>query len=171
MPVTTDPPRITGSIYPSLQFRSLKISPAENKNVRSPRHLTITVHFRFSHSCLQLFVTPWIAAHQASLCMHFSNSCPSNRWCHSTISSSVIHFSSILQSCPASAYFLMSQFFQPGGHSIGLSASTSVLPMNIQDWFLLGRTGWVTLQSKGLSRVFSNTTVQKHQFFGTQPSS
>ena len=97
----------------------------------------------------------------------YSNSCPLSRWCHPTISSSVIPFSR-LQSFPASGYFQMSQFFTSGGQSIG--ASASVLPMNIQDWFPLGWAGWVSLQSKGLSRVFSNTTVQKHQFFGAQLS-
>ena len=92
------------------------------------------------------------------------NSCPSRRWCHPTISSSVIPFSSRLQSFPASRSFPMSQFFTSGGQSIGVSASASVLPMNIQDWFPLGWTGWISLLSKRLSRVFSNTTVQKHQF-------
>ena len=96
-----------------------------------------------------------------------SNSCPSSRWCHPTISSSVVPFPSCLQSFPASGSFPMSQLFTSGGQSIGVSASTSVLPMNIQDWFPLGWTGWISLQSKGLSRVFSNTTVQKHQFFST----
>ena len=100
----------------------------------------------------------------------YSNSCPLSRWCHPTISSSVVPFSSHLQSCPASGSFKMSQFFTSGGQSIGVSASASVLPMNIQDWFLLGWTGWISLQFKGLSRVFFNTTVQKHQFFGTQLS-
>ena len=94
-----------------------------------------------------------------------SNSCPSSRWCHPTISSSVVPFSSHLQSFPASGSFPISQFFASGGQSIGASASASVLPMNIQDWPPLGRTGWISLQSKGLSRVFSNTTVQKHQLF------
>ena len=98
------------------------------------------------------------------------NPCPSSRWCHPTISSSVIPFSSCLQSFPASESFPMSQLFAWGGQSIGVSASTSVLPMNIQDWFPLGWTGCISLQSKGLSRVFSNTTVQKHQFFVTQLS-
>ena len=99
----------------------------------------------------------------------YSNSCPSSRWCHSTISSSVVPFSH-LQSFPALGFFQMSQFFTSGGQSIGVSASASVFPMNIQDWFPLGLTGWISLQSKGLSRVFSNTTVQKHQFFGAQLS-
>ena len=99
-----------------------------------------------------------------------SNSCPWSRWCHPTISSSVIPFFSRLQSFLASVSFPMSQFFASGGQSIGVSASASVLPMNIQDWFPLGWTGWISLQSKGLSKVFSNTTVQKHQFFGAQLS-
>ena len=93
----------------------------------------------------------------------YSNLCPLSQWCHSTISSSVLPFSSHLQSFPASGSFQMSWFFVSGGQSIGVSASTSVLPMNIQDWFPLGWTGWISLQPKGLSRVFSNTTVQKHQ--------
>ena len=95
----------------------------------------------------------------------YSNSSPLNRWCHPTISSSVFPFSSCLQSFLASDSFPMSQFFASDGQSIGVSASASVLPMNIQDWFPLGRTGWIYLQSKGRLRLFSNTTVQKHQFF------
>ena len=97
-----------------------------------------------------------------------SNSCPSSQWCHPAISSSAIPFSSCLQSFPASRSFPMSQFFAWGGQSIGVSVSTSVLPMNIQDWFPLGWTGWIFSLSKALSRVFCNTTVQKHQFFGGQ---
>ena len=97
-----------------------------------------------------------------------SNSCPSSQWCHPTISSSV-PLSSCLQSFQASGYFQMSQFFASSGQNIGASASTSVLPMNIQVWFPLGLTDWISSQSKGLSRVF-NTTVQKHQFFSTQLS-
>ena len=100
-----------------------------------------------------------------------SNSCPSSRWCHPTISSSVVPFSFCPQSLPASESFPMSWLFTWGGQSIGVSASASVLAMNIQDWSPLEWTGWISLQSKGLSRVFSNTTVQKHQFFGTQLSS
>ena len=96
-----------------------------------------------------------------------SNPCPLSQWCHPTISSSVIP---LLQSFPASGSFQMSQFFTSGGQSIGVSASASVPPMNIQDWFPLGWTSWISLQSKGLSRVFSNTTVQKHQFFSAQLS-
>ena len=98
------------------------------------------------------------------------NPCPLSRWCHPTISSSVVPFSSCPQSFPASGSFQMSQLFTSGGQSIGVSALASVLPMNTQDWSPLGWTGWISLQSKGLSRVFSNTTVQKHRFFGAQLS-
>ena len=98
------------------------------------------------------------------------NSCPSSWWCHPAISSSVIPFSFCPQSLPASESFPMSQLFAWGGQSTGVSALASVLPMNTQDWSPLEWTGWVSLQSKGLPRVFSNT-VQKHQFFGTQPFS
>ena len=100
-----------------------------------------------------------------------SNSYPSSRWCHPAISSSVVPFFSCLQSFPASESFPMSQLFAWGGQSTGVLASASVLPMNTQDWSPLGWTGWISLQSRELSRVFSNTTVQKHQFFGTQISS
>ena len=97
----------------------------------------------------------------------YSNSCPSSWWCHPTISSSIVPFSSYLQSFPGSGSFPVSQFFTSGSQSIGVSASASVRPMYIPDWFPLGWTGWISLQSKGLSRVFSNTTVQKHQFFSS----
>ena len=99
----------------------------------------------------------------------YPNPCPLSWWCHPTISSSVIPFSPCLQSFPASGSFPRSQFFASGGQRFGVSSSTSVLPMNIQDWFPLGLTGLISLLSKGLSRVFG-TTVQKQQFFGTQPS-
>ena len=100
-----------------------------------------------------------------------SNSCPSSPWCHPTILSSVVPFSSCLQSFPVSESFQMiDSFFTSGGQIIGISASTSVLPMNIQGWFILGWTGWISLQSKGLSRIFSNTTVRNHQLFGAQIS-
>ena len=101
----------------------------------------------------------------------YPNSCPLSQWCHPTISSSVIPFSSCLQSFPTSASFPMSQLSSSGGQSIGVSALASVLPMNTQDWSPLWWAGWISLQSKGGSRVFPNTTVQKHQFFGTQLSS
>ena len=100
----------------------------------------------------------------------YSNPCPLSRWCRSTISSSVVPFSSRPQSFPASGSFQMIQLFSSGGQSIGVSASISVLPVNTQDWSPLGWTSWISLQSKGHSRVFSNSTVQKHQFFSTQLS-
>ena len=126
-----------------------------------------------SLSCVQLFVTPWTAAGQASLPITNSQSLlklMSIAWCHLTISSSVILFSSCIQSFSASGSFPMSQFFTLGGQSIGVSVSSSVLPVYIQDWFPLGWIGWISLQSNGLSRVFSNITVQKHQFFTAQLS-
>ena len=127
---------------------------------------------QFSRSVVSDSVTPEAAACQASLSIMnsgaCSNSCLLSWWCHPTISSSVFPFSSCLKSFPASGSFQMSQLSASGGQSIGVSASISVLPMNIQAWFPSRWTGWISLQSKGLSRVFSNTTVQKHQFFGTQ---
>ena len=128
-----------------------------------------------SLSRVRLFATPW-SQHTRPPCpsttpgVH-SNSYPSSWWCHPAISSSVVPFSFYPQSLPESGSFQMSQLFTWSGQSIGVSASTSVLPMNTQDWSPLGWTGWIFLQSKGLSRVFSNTTVKKHQFFGTQLSS
>ena len=117
-----------------------------------------------SLSHVRLFATPWNAAHQVSPSITNSwslpNSCPLSWWCHPTISSFVVPFCSCLQSFPASGSFQMSQFFTSGGQSVGILASTSVLPMNIQDWFPLWWTGWISLQSKALSRVFSNTTVK-----------
>ena len=100
----------------------------------------------------------------------YSNSCPSSQWCHPVISSSVVPFSSYPQSLPASGSLPVSQLFTWGGQSVRVSASASVLPMTAQDWFPLGLTDWISLWSKGLSRVFSNTTVQKHQFIGSQLS-
>ena len=136
-----------------------------------------SVQFSSVHSLSRvwLFVTPWIAARQASLSITSSRSSlklsPSSRWCHPAISSSVVPFSSSPQSLRASGSFPMTQLFAWGGQSIGVSALASVLPMNTQDWSTLGWTHWTSLQSKGLSRVFSTTTVQKHQFFGAQLSS
>ena len=129
----------------------------------------------FSHSVvsdslrphgLQHSRLPW-TSQSLGVC---SNSCPFSGWCHPTISSSVAPFSSCLQSFPASESFPMSQLFTSGGQSIAVSALASVLPMNIQDWFPWGWIGWISLKSKGLSRVFPNTMVQKYQFLSTQPS-
>ena len=101
----------------------------------------------------------------------YENPYPSSRWCHTTISSSIVSFSYCPQSLPASGSFPMSQLFDSGGQNIGVSASASILPVNTQDWSPSGWTGWISLQSKELSKVFSNTTVQKHKFFSTPLSS
>ena len=129
---------------------------------------------QFSHSVLSNSLSPHGLQHAKFPCPSptpgaCSNSCPSSRWCHPTISSSVVS-SSHLQSFPASGSFPVIQFFVSGDRTIGVSASALVLPWNIQGWFPLGLAGWISLQSKGLSRVFSSTTVWKLQFFGTQPS-
>ena len=130
---------------------------------------------QFSHWVMSESLQPHGLQHTRPPCPSptpriYSNSRPLTRWCHPAISSSVVPFSSRLQSFPASGSFQMSQFFPSGSQSIGVSDSASVPPMNIQDWFPLGWTGWISLQSKGLSRVFSSITVQKHQFFGAQLS-
>ena len=131
---------------------------------------------QFSHSVMSDSLRPHELQHARPPCpsptpgVH-SNSCPSSWWCHPAISSSVVPFFSCSQSLPASESFPMSKLFAWGGQSIGVSALASVLSMNTQDWSPLEWTGWISLQSKGLSRVFSSTTVQKHQFFGTQLSS
>ena len=124
----------------------------------------------FSHSVMSESVTQWTVAHQAFLSFTVSNSCPLSWWCHPTLSSSVVPFSSCLQSFLASESFPMIWLFASGGQSPGVSASASVLPMNIQDWFPLGWTGWIFLLFKGFSRVFSKTKIQKHQFFSPQLS-
>ena len=129
---------------------------------------------QFSHSVVSDSLRPHELQHARPPCLSttpgvHSNSCSSSRWCHPAISSSVVPFSSCSQSLPASESFPMSQLFTWGGQSIGVSALASVLPKNTQDWSLEW-TGWISLQSKGLSRVFSNTTVQKHQFFSAQLS-
>ena len=132
----------------------------------------VRLSVQFSHSVVFDSLWPHEPQHTRLPCpiptprVH-SNPCPLSRWCHPTISYSVVTFSSCPQTFPASGSFPMSQLFASGGQSVRVSASTSVLPMNTEDWSPLGWTGWISLQSKGLSRVFSNTTVQKHQFFGT----
>ena len=141
----------------------------------SPHSETHHSSVQFSRSIMSDSLWPHGLQHARPPCPSpaprvYSNSCPSSRWCHPTISSSVIPFSSCLQSFPASWSFPMSQFFLSGGQSVGVSASSSVFPTTIQDWFPLGGTGWISLLAKGLSRVFSNTAVQRHQFFSTQLS-
>ena len=141
------------------------------------RNIVYSLFFsvQFSHSVMSDCLWPHEPLHARLSCpsptpgVH-PKPCPSSRWCHPTISSSVVPFSSCPQSFPASGSFPMSQLFASNGQSTGVSTSTSVLPMNTQDWSPSGWTGWISLQSKGLSRVFSNTTVQKHQFFGAQIS-
>ena len=150
-------------------------SEVEWQWVKWLKRLKGIINHQFSHSVMSDSLRPHGLQHARLPCPSptpgaYSSSCPLSWWCHPTISSSVIPFSSRLQSFPTSGSFLMSQFFASGSQTIGVSASASVLPMNIQDWFPLGWTGWISLQSKGLSRVFSNTTVQKHQFFDIQLS-
>ena len=139
------------------------------------RSSRITMGFVLTYVCsvqllssVPLFATLWTEAHQASLSITNSQSLlkltSMSWWCHPTILLSVVSFSSSLQSFPASGSFQMSQLFASDGQRIGVAASASVLPMNIQDWFPLGWSGWISLQSKGLWKVFSNTTVQKHHW-------
>ena len=136
----------------------------------------LIISVQFSHSAMSDSLRPHESQHARPPCpspiprIH-SNSRPSCRWCHPAISSSVVPFSSCPQSLPASESFPMSQLFTWGGQSTGVSALPLVLPKNTQDWSPLEWTGWISLQSKGLSRVFSNTTVQKHQFYSAQLSS
>ena len=146
-----------------------------SESPRKPRSIFTEVSVQFSRLVVSDSLWPHRPQHARLPCPSptpgaYSNSCPLSWWCHPAISSSVIPFSSCPQSLPASGSFQMSQFFSSGGQSIGVSASASVLQMNIQDWFPLGWTGWISLQARGLSRVFSNTTVQNHHFFGTQLS-
>ena len=145
---------------------------AKKKN--SPLYLLLCI-YQFSCSVVSDSLRPRVLQHPRIPCPSpapwaYSNSCPPSQWCHPIISSSAIHFSSCFQSFPESDSFPKSQFFRSGGQSIGVSALASILPMNIQDWFPLGWTSLNFLQSKGLSRVFPNTTVQKHQLFGIQLS-
>ena len=158
------------------QFRLLmKLMPYKKREGEKKKTILYKNSIQFSHSVVYNSLRPHEPQHTRHRCPSTTpgvhqNPCPLSWWCHPTISSSVFPFSSCPQSFPASGAFPMSQLFAWGGQSIGVSASTSVLPMNIQDWSPLGWTGWIYLQSKGLSRVFSSTTVQKHQFLGTQLS-
>ena len=153
-PITFCPISLNGNIFQSYQFSLVQ----------------------FSHSVMSDSLRPHESQHARPPCPSptprvYSNSCPLSQWHHPSISSSVVPFFSCPQSLPASRSFPMSQLFPSGGQRIRVSASASVLPMNTQDWPPLGWTGWISLQSKGFSRVFSNTTVQKHQFFSTKLSS
>ena len=147
-----------------------------HKKMWSILYITMEYSVQFSCSVMSNSLRPHELQYARPPCPSptpgvYPNSCPLSRWCHPTISSSVIPFSSCPQSLPASGSFPISQLFAWGGQSIGASASASVLPMNTQNWSPSEWTGWISLQSKGLSRVFSNTTVQKHQFLGAQLSS
>ena len=180
-----------GQSIPSLKISRLKTRSLQYTKY-CPNHRA-SVLLAFLNECVSVYLNMNVFSVQTSLSVVFdslwphglqharlpclsptpgvySNSCPSHRWCHPTISSSVVPFSSHFQSFPVSGSFPMSRFFTSGGQIIGVLTSASILPMNIQVWFPLGWTGWISLQSKGLSRVFSNTTVQKHQFFSTQLS-
>ena len=159
-------------------FLGLQITVDSDFSHKIKRHLFLGRKFssvQFRHSVMSDCLLPHEPQQARPPCPSptpgvYPNSCPFSRWCHPTISSSVIPLSSCPQSFPESGSFKMSQLFSSWSQSIGVSASTSVLPMNTQDWSPLGWTGWISLQSKGLSRVFSNTTVQKHQFFSAQLS-
>ena len=146
-----------------------------NRNIKMVQPVREIISVQFSLLVMSDSLQPHEPQHTRLPCPSpadgvYPNSCPLCRWCHPTISSSVVPFSSCPQSFPASRSFQMSQLFSSGGQSIGVSASILVLPINTQDWSPLGWTGLISLQSKGLSRVFSNTTVQKHQFFCAQLS-
>ena len=153
------------------------VRTTKKKNLQNSQRKTVyNTSVQFSRSVMSDSLQPHESQHARLPCPSqtpgvYSNSCPSSRGCHPAISSSVVPFSSCPQSLPASGSFPMSQLFAWDGQSTVISASASVLPMNTQDWSPLGWTGWISLLSKGLSRVFSNTTVQKHQFFSTQLSS
>ena len=154
----------------SPHLQNIECNINTNERLQMKKVTVIISSVQFSHSVLSDFLWPHGRQHARLPCPSpaprgCSNSCPANWWCHPTISSSVVPFSSCLQSFPASGSYQMSQFFATGGQSIAVSISASVLPVNIQEWFPLGLTDLISLQSKGLSRVFSNTTVRKHQFF------
>ena len=156
-------------IFPKMSFRAFLKSRIQS------RIICCMLVIQSSHSVMSDPFQSYGLEHARPPCSSptprvYSNSCPLNWWCHPTIASSVIPFSSCLRSIPASGSFLRSQFFTSGSQSTGVSASASVLLMNIQDWFRLGWTSWIALLSKRLSRVFSNTTVQNHQFFGARLS-
>ena len=171
-----------------MKMETLKTNYCKNGNTNDQRLLcrillvhsdTLHIKYWFQFSSIQFscsFVSDSLQPHEpqharppcpSTTPRVHPNPCPSSRWCHPTISSSVIPFSSCLQSFPASGSFIMSQLFASGGQSIGVSALASFLPKNSQDWYPLEWIGWMSLQSKGLSRVFSNSTVQKHQFYTT----
>ena len=152
------------------------VSLSSGKHIYMLQIIILLYSVQFSRSVMSDSLRPLEPQHARPPCPSpnpgvYSNPCPLSQWCHPAISSSVVAFSSCSQSFPASGSFQMSQLLAWGGQRIGVSASASVLPMNTQDWSPLGWTGWISLQSKGLARVFSSTIVQKHQFFSAQLSS
>ena len=166
------------NVHSSIIHNSQKVEITQTSiNWWTDRHCLSIMEYsvQFSRSVMSASLQPHEPQHARPPCpsptprVH-PKPCPSSQWCHPTISSSVIPFSSCLQYFPASGSFRMSWLFASGGQSVGVSVSISVLPMNIQDWFPLGWTGWTSLQAKGLSRIFSKTAVQKHQFFSAQLS-
>ena len=163
-------------VFDSWQPHDCSLPGSSVHGILQARILEWVVSVQFSRSVVSNSLRPHESQHARPPCPSptpgvYSNPCPSSRWCHPAISSSVVHFSSFPQSLPASESFPMSQLFTWAGQSTGISALASFLPKKSQGWSPSEWTGWVSLQSKGLSRVFSNTTVQKHQFFGAQPSS
>ena len=166
------------SVFPVLLFDLQREGTVKTAQAHSSFITGQLISAWYAFSSVQFscsFISDYILQHARPPCPSptsgvYSNSYPLSRWCHKTISSSVNPFSSCPQSFPASGSFQMTQLFASGGQSMGVSASTSVLPVNTQNWSPLGWTGWISLLSKGLSRVFSNTTVQKHQFFSAQLS-
>ena len=170
-------PMFTAALFTTVRTWKQPRCPSADEWIRKLWYIyTMEYSVQFSRSVVFDSLQPHEPQHARLPCpsptpgVH-PNPCPLSQWCYPTISSSVIPFSSCPQSFPVSGSFQMSQLFASGGQSIGVSASASVLPVNFQDWFPLGWTGWISLQSKGLSRVFPNTTVQKHPFFGAQLSS
>ena len=177
-------PHIPGNLCSLALLRNTQLGAKSPRGAHKPAWTLATSYrpwlqqapFSSVQSLSRVWLQPRESQHTRSPCPPptpgaYSHSCPSSWWCHPTISFSVVLFSSCPQSDPASGAFPMSQLFAWGGRSIGVSASASVLPMNTQNWSPLGWTHWISLLSKGLSRVFSNTTVQKHHFFSTQLSS
>ena len=170
-------PKIAGIFLLLTQFSTVTLcDPMDCSTPAFPvHHIGLWNSVQFTHTVVSNSLWPHGLQHAmlsspSQTPATYPNSCPLSWWCHVTISSSVVPFSSHLQSVPASESFPMSQLLASGGQSIGASASASVLPRYIQDWFPLGWTGWISLQSEGLSRGFSNITDQKHQFFGSQLS-
>ena len=167
---------LRGALSGDKMGRGMWLASLDPKTLDTPCLWKPVSSVQFSRSIMSDSLWPHELQHARPPCPSlpapkvYPNPCPLSRWCHPTILSSVVPFSSCPQSFPASGSFQISQLFESGGQSIGVSASASVLPMNTQNWFPLRWTCWISLQSKGLSRVFPSTTVQKHQFFGTQLS-